>query len=604
MGTLVTQAFRTHSAQQFVESFSDPANTIYFTAAHRSLPFVNDSIPPQPNTSVQSEYYNLYDNMIFAKNINPGDVVHMIKNEIWTTGTVYSMYDNEVSNLYLTNFFVVSPEGTNYHIFKCLNNNGGMPSTVQPLLSATSAADIFYQTSDGYQWKYMFSVTSVEYNKFATTDWIPLFANNLVTANSVSGTIETILVDNSGINYNAHATGSIKEAAVAGNNMLYSIESTSTLSSNSDFYKNSSFYIKSGAAAGQIRTILEYVVTGTERRVLLSSGFDANNIPNSTSQWEISPQVIIEGDGTSANAIAIINTVSNSVSSIAMINRGSGYTYANVSITGNTSIVTANTASARAIISPQGGHGSDIINELYASNIGISTTFNNNENNTIPDSNDYRIISIIKEPLFANVQLTTSISSSSFVAGEKITQSNTNAFGFISYRTGSVLRLTDIRGFFETGNSSINTITGLTSGSTASVSNVDRSMITVDETDHYQVVVTYPGPQGNGFILDEKVSQGKTKSSGYVFSFNSSGANSSVITLTNIKGSFALSDTVSGVINTFVGETSGAIATINGLDQTRNKFVKNSGEIIYIETMQPVNRHPSQSEKIKVIVQF
>ena len=78
------------------------------------------------------------------------------------------------------------------------------------------------------------------------------------------------------------------------------------LSSNTDFYKGSAFYIESGTGAGQIGIIDEYIVTANEKRVLLASEF--STALASDSKFTISPQVIITGDGTGAVARARVNS--------------------------------------------------------------------------------------------------------------------------------------------------------------------------------------------------------------------------------------------------------------------------------------------------------
>ena len=777
MSRLIVSNFRTHAAAQFLESVSETANSIYYIGAHKSTPFVNDSLPPDPVNSIIETHYNLYDDLIFGKNITPADIKHMIRNVSWTSGTVYDMYDDTVSDLETKNFFVVSPESTNYHVFKCLSNSNGSPSTSQPLFSETSADDEIYSTNDGYQWKYMFSVDATTYAKFATSEYIPVVPNANVTGNAVIGSINTIVITEPGSQYNSYATGTIKEAAVAGNTLLYALSSdrfseydvtlantagfiegkvtslntatnktsngvviavftsnntlrisnvdrgfvaganlvsvanssitrtiisatplTTSLNENAGFYKNNSFYIRSGTGAGQLRTITEYYSTGDTRRVLLDSPLQT--IPDTSSVFEIGPNVLITGDGLNAKAIAIVNPSANSISDIEIIDSGSNYTFANITIianTGNISTGTSNgfintsTAKARAIIAPSGGHGSDVINELYANRIGIGMSFANTESSTIPATNNFRKLSIIKDPLFANVQLTLSASvAANFTAGEYIVQANTGASGQVSNRDGTTLRLTNINGFFATGNSTVNFITGQTSNTAASVSAIDRSLTTFDQREIYNVVITNTGPADKGFELDELVLQtglqlissdivklttntsafsfndgglitqydGATvtangiiidrgantltinpnfgtflvgnstvniiKSSGntvvasvsnvdntfqanglgYIHSLNGSNTTSTVIGLTGVQGVFNLSDDPSGVINTFVGQTNGATAKLTGKVNTQNSVVDGSGEILYVETFEPITRSTSQTEKVKIIIEF
>ncbi len=114
------------------------------------------------------------------------------------------------------------------------------------------------------------------------------------------------------------------------------------------------------------------------------SGYTANNIT-----------ITIDGDGQEASAIAVRNTSSNTISSIVMTNRGINYTYANVTITSET----GSGATARAIISPRGGHGSDPLVELGGSNLLINTRIKTSENGILTVKNDYRQIALIEDPL-------------------------------------------------------------------------------------------------------------------------------------------------------------------------------------------------------------
>jgi hypothetical protein len=768
---LVTDAFKVNVAKQFVEGLNETANTIYYIGAHRSVPFADDIQVPDPENNENTINHIIYDELLFGKHVTPSDVVHMIRNIPWVSGTIYDKYDDLVLNLKELDFYVVSPESGNYHVFKCLDNNGGIPSVDQPLFSETAADDELYRTSDGYQWKYMFTVTQSQYTKFATTEYIPIFENADVTANAINGAIETIVVESGGQNYNSYATGTIKEAAVAGNTQLYSLEGerftdylitvddvtgfveekvtsldndgnissgvivsifpanntvqitntvydfvggktltgvssntsalitstsrlTNALSANTDFYKNNAFYIKSGPGAGQLRTISEYIITGTERRVLLNQPL--SELPDSSSIYEIGPNVIINGDGRGARAIAEVNPSANTISAINIVNRGSDYTAADITIIANTGLIDTNTslaisttsASARAILGPKGGHGANVFNEFNSNKVGVSVDFANTESGTIPVANDYRKISLIQDPLFANVEITLASSiATNFTAGETVTQTDTGATGLISNRDDDTLRLTNIQGFFETGNSSVNLVVGDSSNTSAEVTTLDRQFETFDQRETFQVEITYTGPTGSGFIEDELVIQpgissvssdlvrltidttafaynegevitqpdtgaqgtvsnrfnstlelfntsgifltgnstvnviqsgsSNTQASvldvdntlqadatGNIHEINGSASNTSVISLSNVKGTFAVSDDVAGVINTFVGQQSGAVAKINGRDETSNEIIDESGRILYVEHFQPIERQQDQSERIKLIIEF
>lgn len=113
------------------------------------------------------------------------------------------------------------------------------------------------------------------------------------------------------------------------------------------------------------------------------SGYTANNI-----------YVQIVGDGTGANAFAIRNATTNTISEIVVDNEGSGYTRANVFIVGGG----GSRAAARAVISPVGGHGSDAATELGGSYVMISVQFNDTESGKFSVANDFRQVALIQDP--------------------------------------------------------------------------------------------------------------------------------------------------------------------------------------------------------------
>ena len=420
---LITDNYKTHMARQFFESVTEASNTLYYAFAATTLPFDDDNNPPVIPNSTSEYHYVAYDEMLFGKRVGVNDVRHMVRNVQWQADQVYAAYDHETADLDSQNFFVVSEEGGDYYVFKCLDNNQGANTSDQPLFSETTADDEFYQTNDGYQWKYMYTIDASEYTKFATADYVPVIIDANVTANAINGSIETVSVTNAGINYNSFANGQIKEASVGGNNLFFGLLSSSvTLSSNTDFYKGSAIYIRSGTGAGQARTVSEYIVTGDERRVVVNQAF--TTLPDTTSVFEIAPLISISGDGTGAQAICTVNAVANSIANVEIVSAGSGYSFANVSIIGNTGVLgslTADTATARAIISPPGGHGSDVVSELFANKVGISVSLDNTESGVIPAANDYRKVGLIKDPLFANVEITLTTSDASlFNDGETV----------------------------------------------------------------------------------------------------------------------------------------------------------------------------------------
>ena len=582
---LVTNYLNLHNANQFRESISETANSIYYVFAGRHTPYPggDETIPDLINTNdaVNIDPYKL---MVFGKKVSNNDVKIMVPRYNWVSNTVYTAYSGN-TDITACNYYTVVSGVSSYNVFKVLSNNNGAPSTIPPDLNDTSADDEFYSTSDGYVWKYMYTIDSANFNKFATDDYIPVIPNANVTGNAVSGAVDVVVVGYPGSNYNTYLSNTFvsSDLTIGGDPSLYTI-ANNALASNG-FYNDSYIYIKGGTGLGQIRKIIDYVVIGTQKKITLDSGFTV--APDVTSVYEITPSVLIEGDGTGAVARALVNTnSSNSISGIEIVERGAGYTYVSTTILGNTSGV-SNNALAYAVLGPKGGHGKNPEIELGGKYLGISVTFANTESGTIPVTNDYRTIGLLKDPLFANVTLTIATPTGVFSDNETITQVDSNATGVLRDSTPTTISLSNVTGIFVTNK----TVTGSSSSATANaisyvINGEAKDFNTFDNRQRY----TYTAGAG-AFQEDEKVYQIDVAVANAYYHSN----DANYYYLTDLRG-------VINTGNTLIGVNSGASATLNS--RLSSDIVEGSGEVLYIENIDPIERTASQSESIKLILKF
>jgi hypothetical protein len=207
MVAVFSENLRVLNAQNFKKEVSQEGDTrVYFTFG-KVTPWANDSAPQQANSSVTS-LNEVWDNMIGAKLITGNEIAHVIPRHNWTANTVYDAYDHCVCSLLLfnpnTKFFIVTSD---WNVYKCISNNeNGAVSTVMPTQIFT---DRTIEESDGYVWKYMYTVSDADKIKFTTNNYIPvktLTGNDgslqwQVQNNAVSGTIDAIKVTNGGSGY-------------------------------------------------------------------------------------------------------------------------------------------------------------------------------------------------------------------------------------------------------------------------------------------------------------------------------------------------------------------------------------------------------------------
>jgi hypothetical protein len=430
MSKILTNKISNMMTELFINSISSSTNSVYYITANKHTAYASgDDNVPTPVDSVNETYLNYEKELIFGKKISSSDAVKVIARNDWVANTRYDAYDQDDSTLFTNrNFYVGALNGAEYCIYKVLDNNGGALSTVKP--TSTSESAINFSTSDSYKYKLMYKITSDQMAKFATDDFIPVYTSSNVVANNVafdaSGAIDNIKVISRGSNYVATLDGQFNAddirnliPTIIGDSTTYRLNAQAA--SNTNFYTGSAIYIKSGTGAGQIKTITSY--DAATRVIRVDSAFET--APSTDSEYIIAPRVVVRGDAAS-NTLAYANVSSNSsvtgyVNDIQIISRGTGYTYADAVVVGNTGGVT-NTAVLKVVIPPYLGHGSTPSLELGCKTACISVTFANTESGFVSTDNDFRQFSLLRDPLFSSATFTIANTSGTFTSGETINQ--------------------------------------------------------------------------------------------------------------------------------------------------------------------------------------
>ncbi len=395
MTAISTVGFRINSAEQLLESVSEPASTMLYVSYGKSTPWANDSLP---NTAVDrlSDTNEIWRNLIAGKKVTGNDVTLVTIRYTWTSGTVYNQYDDISSSLYDANtkFYVVT---SSYNVYKCLYNNNGASSTIEPTYTTASTVST---EADGYIWKYMYTLNTKEVQRFLSFDWLP---------------VKTLTLDDG----------------------------------------SAQWQVQQAATDGAIDVIL-----------VSNSGTGYTNSSNIV--------VTMSGDGSGANATAYVNTTSNVVANIVVTSRGTGYTFATATVSGGA----GSGANVRVIIGPYGGHGYDPSYELGGKNVMIDTLIEGSEDNELVTSNDFRQVSVIKDPIifgssnvFSNSIFTQTLtlalagSGPEYVADEFVFQGSSVATSTFKGRVlywdsaNSIMELTEY-----TGSATATTLNGQTSG--------------------------------------------------------------------------------------------------------------------------------------------
>lgn len=576
MKKLITSNHKLHIARQLLESISEVANTAYYL-------FVGDHVQRQDSTipdiydKQKDVFVDPYRNMIMGKRVAVNDMALMIENKPYVSGTVYAHYDDDDNNIKLKDYYCVVDEGSYKHVYVCLDNNGNIASTVQPEFVHVAGSNTYnYETSDGYRWKYMYSVSSSIVKKFGTAEYIPVVANNEVKTNAVDGAIDFIKITSSGRGYDNHLSGSFINSDIAylGQPKVFRI-TNSVSSSITNFYADSLIYLAEGTGAGQHANISAYTVNSSGRFITVENEFSV--IPDSTTQYQITPKIKITSDGSqtiNAVARALVNTVaSNSIYRVEILNRGAGYDYytAEVIPPANNIAYISKAAELRTIASPPGGHGFDVAKELDSTRLCVSVRLEGSEANTILVKNEFKQVGILKDPLFSNVQVDFSNSTGTFISTppEIVYKITPKRFHFGAVSNTSSANISCQNGLFENQ---------LVQGDYVYLVSGEDRQLSIVKNVHSNTTFEL---ETNAYFSSSNVEiyYANVSSYGYVANVNISS-----IVLANVSGVISTNDTL-------IGKNSGATLKVDSIKRndkakTFNTFIQLYKYVISVEASQ------------------
>ena len=449
MPAIITNKFRIHNQEQFVESFTESSPNVYYLGIGRPQAFATstrgdsrpdnegtDAAPLTPVDSIGDEFYT-FDDMLAAKKVTSTDVSIVIPRRNWTTGTVYDYYRHDygnrvtggtttqaansgATNLFDATFYVMS---STFNVYKVLDNNGNTASTVEP----TGTSSSILTTGDGYKWKYMYTLSATQQANFLSTDFMAVATNSTVASAAVDGAVNIV---------------KIKTAGSGGTNGSHT-------------------------------------------------------------------SVPIRGDGSSGAATVTIS--GGAVTAVTVTTPGTGYTFAYIRVADINTAGGGSLSGSEldVIIEPKGGHGKNAIKELGGFFVMMNTNFEAAEAGNSGDfttANDFRRVALMRDiqsggsaasatTLRGTKAVLVTSPSGTFTVDEEINQATTGAVGKVVEwdSSNNILYYIQTRfndeGADSNGNltafSGANTITGQGSSVTATPSTSSTTVDSVVFTSGY-----------------------------------------------------------------------------------------------------------------------
>jgi len=153
MGAIITEKMGFFNVDNFISTLRNVDQMVYVFIGRKDV-WGGGDIAPDPTISIRREMEDSVD-IVSMKRVFYSDISYIVKKNSWVENTVYSQYTDDVE-LSTLNYFVEIDN----HVFKCISNNGGAASTVNPS-SVSNYKGFFKTTADNYVWKYMYSIIDV-----------------------------------------------------------------------------------------------------------------------------------------------------------------------------------------------------------------------------------------------------------------------------------------------------------------------------------------------------------------------------------------------------------------------------------------------------------
>ena len=204
MAAIITDKLKNLVVDLIKANDSDASNK-YYAAIGRSEAWNDSDVSPTPlrTKAEENDFRNSMQSMKLV-----ADVSLVIPRYNWSSGTFYSAYDDtQVGN---TNaYYVINANQQVYMVLRASVSATGtaVASTVEPTGNTTGTP---FKTSDGYVWKFMYSISATDANKFQSANFIPVKSIPFTNINSSVAEVEQ---------------KAVQDAAVHGQIIGYGIES-------------------------------------------------------------------------------------------------------------------------------------------------------------------------------------------------------------------------------------------------------------------------------------------------------------------------------------------------------------------------------------------
>ena len=216
---VITDQFKKQVLDDILDDFADSDNVRYYAAIGRADDWNDSDVAVVPTNDALSARRARH-SMQSIKLIQ--DLSYVIPRRTWVANLIYSPYDDNDVGFPENPFYVINSNNEVYIVLEQGKKQDGSAqlSTVEPTGNTTGTP---FRTSDGYTWKFLYSIGALRADKFISSAFIPVryvastdsdspaedTQQEAVQNAAVKGQIVGYKVTNGGTGYTSNPTVSI-----------------------------------------------------------------------------------------------------------------------------------------------------------------------------------------------------------------------------------------------------------------------------------------------------------------------------------------------------------------------------------------------------------
>ena len=271
MTAIVTENFKNFLANTLFEDIGDSANNYYYIGIGKTTDYNATDTVVTPTLTRREERLARLELQSVMRVV---DYSFVVPRNNWVSDSFYSSYD-DYQNGYPEDeggypYFVITDEN---NVYMCVeqgreNNGTAKRSVTKP----TNTGTTIFATSDGYRWKYLYSIDAATADAFISANYIPVqnillqdsgldtvaeASQRVVQNNSTAGQILNIQIISGGSGYSSAPTISITgdgDSATATCTVSDGQVKTVTMTNRGSGYKRAKVAVSSGNA--QLRAVI------------------------------------------------------------------------------------------------------------------------------------------------------------------------------------------------------------------------------------------------------------------------------------------------------------------------------------------------------------